>query len=154
MFGITLGRYQIYEWNYVNQWKSSTNFEIVKVGNFQFVNVRFVHFLGAFLGMFSANVPIWNYQPFLNYFGKLKHSCENICKAFFGMIIFEYCNATLTRFMFFPKWLWILRYVIAALATISGIMSKYFTVWTAKGRTSNKKITEIEIPFTQASISR
>jgi len=24
--------------------------------------------------------------------------------------------------MFFPKWLWILRYVIAALATISGIM--------------------------------
>ena len=44
------------------------------------------------------------------------------------MIVFEYCNATLTRFMFFPKWLWILRYVIAALATISGIMSKFFTL--------------------------
>ena len=29
--------------------------------------------------------------------------------------------------MFFPKWLWILRYVIAALATISGIMSKFLS---------------------------
>ena len=31
----------------------NTNFEIIKVGNFQFVNVRFVHFLGAFLGTFQ-----------------------------------------------------------------------------------------------------
>ena len=42
------------------------------------------------------------------------------------MIVFEYCNATLTRLMLFPKWLWILRYVIGVLATISGIMSEYW----------------------------
>lgn len=68
MFGITLGRYQINHWKIIINFTMNTNFEIIKVGNFQFVNVRFVHFLGAFLGTFQPFILRWNSI-------KIEHNC-------------------------------------------------------------------------------